>query len=87
MKEEGFGEVELMAGGLNRAMKRRREEREEVRERQAGNNTKDEMDSSEASRGEGKRDLVVRSGRISDGVMPYEANGLYSLRTWLSDGV
>ena len=24
--------------------------------------------------------LVVRSGRISDGVMPYKANGLYSLR-------
>ena len=24
--------------------------------------------------------LVVRSGRISDGVMPYKANGLYTLR-------
>ena len=31
---------------------------------------------------EGKGDLVVRSGRISDGVMPYTANGLYSLRRW-----
>ena len=28
----------------------------------------------------GKESLVVRSGRISDGVMPYTANGLNSLR-------
>ena len=40
---------------------------------------KDEVDSQKQV--EGKRDLVVRSGRISDGVMPYKANGLYSLRS------
>ena len=34
------------------------------------------------SRGEARLDLVVRSGRISDGVMPDTANGLYSLRPW-----
>lgn len=44
-------------------------------------NKKDEVDA--WSKVEGKRDdLVVRSGRISDGVMPYTANGLYSLRPW-----